>query len=197
MTQTFDIETELRKIVSMTEIVCSTGEYTVNWEDILSELEAYAEKGCAPSDTARFTADIVQAVRERAGYMLCRSDQFKNFTTTGEAAEYLALYALCKVGIASTGENPTPFIDAALKAESMYPDEFLRKALIESVASNITEDGADEIPPLIDAGLLLLDDTGILSALIGEARKRIKDAAWVAQSALNEAYLSVLRIMDV
>lgn len=48
MTYTFDIETELQKIVSMTEIICATENYAVNWEDILSELEAYAGKGCAP-----------------------------------------------------------------------------------------------------------------------------------------------------
>jgi hypothetical protein len=193
MTQPVNIETELQKIVSMTEIICATENHTVNWEDILSELEAYAEKGCAPSDTARFTADIVRVVRERAGHI----ERFLAFDTTGEAAEYLVLYALCKVGIASTGENPEPFLRAALTANRLHPSEHLRKALIESAASLITDNGEDEVPPLIDASVLLLDDTGILDTLIHETLDRIADPSWVAKTALDEAFVDIARMMEM
>jgi len=111
MANTFNIEKELQKIVSMIEIVYATKEYTVNWEDILAELEEFASKGCAPCDTARFAADIVRMVQECADYMHDHLEQFHGFTSTGEAAEYLTLYALREVGLASTGENPAPFID--------------------------------------------------------------------------------------
>ena len=193
MTHTFDIETELQKVVSMTEIICATENYTVNWEDILSELEAYAEKGCAPSDTARFTADIVRVIRERAG-LIGRS---LAFDTTGEAAEYLILYALCKVGIASTGKNPAPFLEAALKAEAISVSEHLRRALIEAATSPITENSDDELPPLIDASLLLLDETGALSALICQARELIEDPAWVAHVAVEQACKSIAKTLEV
>lgn len=193
MTQPFNIEAELRKIVSMTEIVCATENYTVNWEDILSELETYAEKGYAPCDTARFTADIVQVVRERAGH----TERFPAFDRTGEAAEYLVLYALCKVGIASTGGNPEPFLRAALTANGLRPGEHLRKALIESATSLITDDGEDEVPPLIDASVLLLDDTGILDTLIHETLDRIADPSWVAKTALDEALVDTARMMEM
>lgn len=193
MTQPFNIEAELRKIVSMTEIIFATENFTVNWEDILSELEAYAGKGYAPSDTARFTADIVSVIRERAGHI----KQFPNFDTTGEAAEYLVLYALCKVGIASTGENPAPFLEAALKAEAISVNEHLRRALIEAATSPISENGEDELPPLIDASLLLLDETGILSALICQARELIEDPAWVAHIAVEQACKSVEKTLEM
>ena len=193
MTHTFAIETELQKIVSMTEIVCATETYTVNWEDILSELEAYAEKGCAPCDTARFTADLVPVIRERAGHV----GRFLTFDTTDEAAEYLALYALCKVGIASTGENPAPFIEAALKAEAISVNVHLRRALIEAAASPISENGEDEIPPLIDASVLLLDETGVLSALICQARELVEDPEWVAHIAVEQACKSMAKTLEM
>lgn len=193
MTYPFNIETELRKIVSMTEIICATENYTVNWEDILSELEAYAEKGCAPSDTARFTADIVSVIRERAGHV----EKFLTFDTTSEAAEYMVLYALCKVGIASTGENPAPFLEAALKAEAISVNEHLRRALIEAATSSITEDGEEEIPPLIDAGVLLLDQGGALSTLICQARELIEDPVWVARIAVEQACKSISKILEM
>jgi len=193
MTHTFDIETELQKVVSMTEIICATENYTVNWEDILSELEAYAEKGCAPSDTARFTADIVRVIRERAGHI----GRSLAFDPTGEVAEYLVLYALCKVGIASTGENPAPFLEAALKAEVISVSEHLRRALIEAATSPITENGEGELPPLIDASLLLLDETGALSALICQARELIEDPAWVAHVAVEQACKSIAKTLEV
>jgi hypothetical protein len=193
MTQPFNIETKLRKIVSMTEIICATENYTVNWEDILSELEAYAEKGCAPCDTARFTADLVPVIRERAGHV----EQFLTFDTIGAAAEYMVLYALCKVGIASTGENPTPFLEAALKAEAISVNVHLRRALIEAATSPILENGEDELPPLIDTGLLLLDDTVALSTLICETRELIEDPAWVAHAAVEQACKSVARTWAV
>lgn len=193
MTYPFNIEPELRKIASMTEIICATEDYSVNWEDILSELEAYAEKGCAPSDTARFTAAIVPVIRERAGHI----EQFPTFDTTGEAAEYMVLYALCKVGIASTGENPAPFLEAALKAEAISINEHLRRALIEAATSPISENGEDELPPLIDASLLLLDETGILSTLICQARELIEDPAWVAQIAIEQACKSIVKTLEM
>lgn len=193
MTYPFNIETELRKIVSMTEIVCATENYTVNWEDILSELETYAEKGYAPCDTARFTADLVPVIRERAGQV----ERFLTFDTTGEAAEYLALYALCKVGIASTGENPAPFLEAALKAEAISINKHLRRALIEAATSSITEDGEEEIPPLIDAGVLLLDQGGALSTLICQARELIEDPVWVARIAVEQACKSISKALEM
>ena len=193
MTQPLNIETELRKIVSMTEIICATENFTVNWEDILSELEAYAEKGCAPSDTARFTADIVPVIRERAGHV----GQFLTFDTTGEAAEYMVLNALCKVGIASTGENPAPFLEAALKAEAISINEHLRRALIEATTSPISENGEDELPPLIDVSLLLLDETSILSTLICQARELIEDPAWVAHIAIEQACKSIVKTLEM
>lgn len=193
MTYPFNIETELRKIVSMTEIICATENYTVNWEDILSELEAYAEKGCTPSDTARFTAVIVPVIRERAGHI----EQFLTFDTTNEAAEYLVLYALCKVGIASTGENPAPFLEAALKAEAISVNEHLRRALIEAATSFITEDGEEETPPLIDAGVLLLDQGGALSTLICQARELIEDPVWVARIAVEQACKSISKTLEM
>ncbi len=193
MTHTFDIETELQKIVSMTEVICATKEYAVNWEDILSELEAYAEKGCAPCDTTRFTADIVQVIRERAGHI----ERFLTFDTTGEAAEYLVLYALCKVGIASTGENPAPFLEAALKAEAISVNVHLRRALIEAATSPISENGEDELPPLIDAGLLLLDETGVLSALICQAHELVEDPEWVAHIAVEQACKSMAKTLEM
>lgn len=51
---TADIETELQKIVSMTEIICATEKYMVDWEDILLELAAYVEKGSAPCDQGTY-----------------------------------------------------------------------------------------------------------------------------------------------
>ena len=197
MTHTFNIETELQKIVSMTEIICATENYAVDWEDILSELEAYAEKGCAPRDTARFTADIVRVVRKRGDYMHDKPGLFQNFTTTSEAAEYLTLYALCKVGIASTGENPEPFIRAALTAGAINVDEHLRCALFEAAASPISENGEDEIPPLIDASVLLLDETGALSTLICQARERVEDPAWVAHIAVEQACKSIAKTLEM
>ena len=198
MTHTFDIETELQKIVSMTEIVYPTENYTVNWEDILSELEAYAEKGCAPRDAARFTTDLVRVIRERADYMQrSQSADFCGFTITGEAAEYLTLYALCKVGIASIGENPKPFIQAALIVNTMSVNEYLMNALVEAATSHISEDGEDEIPALIDAGMLLLDETGRLSALLCQARELIEDPAWVARLAIEQAHKSVAPALEM
>lgn len=193
MTQPFYMEAEMQKVVSMTEIICATENYTVNWEDILSELETYAEKGFAPSDTARFTADIVRVVRERAGHV----ERFPAFDTTGEAAEYLVLYAICKVGVASTGENTKPFLRAALVANRLRPGEHLRKALIESATSLITDDGEDEVPPLLDASLLLLDDTGIPGTSIHETLDRIADPSWVAKTALDEAFVDITRMMEM
>ena len=66
---TSDIETRLQKIVSMTEIVCTTERYTVNREDILSELATYVEKYSASCDSARFVADIVHVLKEQADHM--------------------------------------------------------------------------------------------------------------------------------
>ena len=68
----------------------------VDWEDILSELAAYAEKGSAPCDTTRFIAHIVHVIKERA-------DHIKRFLlfTINEAAECLSLYAFCRVSIGS------------------------------------------------------------------------------------------------
>lgn len=197
MANTFNIEKELQKIVSMIEIVYATKEYTVNWEDILSELEAYAEKGSAPHDTARFAADIVRVVQERADYMHGRPELFRGFTSTGEAAEYLTLYALCNVGIASTGENPAPFIEAALTAGAIHADDHLRSALIEAATSPISEDGEDEIPPLIDASALLLDDGGALSELICMTRELIEDPAWVARVAVEQACKSIAKTLEM
>jgi hypothetical protein len=191
MTQPFNIETELQKIISMTETVFANDEYTVNWEDILAELEECTGKGFAPSDTARFTTDIVRSVRERANHMNSHRERFQEFTATGEMAEYLTLYALCEIGIASTGENPEPFIRASLTANKLRPTRWVKNALVEAAKSNITEDGEDEIPPLIDAALLLVDESGILSALCSEARDRIEDPAWVAEQALEDAYRNV------
>lgn len=196
MTHTFKIEPELQKIVPMTEAVFASEDYTVNWEDILSKLEECTDKGYAPSDTARFTADIVRAIRERADYMNSHREQYKDFTTVGDTAEYLTLYALCKVGIASTGENPEPFLRAALTASRLHPDEHLRKALIESAASLITDDGEDEVPPLIDAGMLLLEDSGILDTLVRETLGRIADVSWIAKTALDEAYVDIARMLE-
>ena len=87
---TSDIETELQKIVSVVEIVCATEKHKADWEDILSELVAYVEKGSAPCDTARFIADIVHVIK-----------RFLLFTTN-EAVEYLTLNAFCRVSIGST-----------------------------------------------------------------------------------------------
>lgn len=196
MTYIFKIEPELQKIVPMTEAVFASEDYTVNWEDILSELEECTDKGYAPSDTARFTADIVRAIRERADYMNSHREQYKDFTSVGDAAEYLTLYALCKVGVASTGENPEPFLRAALTASRLHPDEHLRKALIESAASLITDDGEDEVPPLIDAGMLLLEDAGILDTLVRETFGRIADVSWIAKTALDEAYVDIARMLE-
>jgi len=197
MTYTFKIEPELQKIVPMSEAVFASEDYTVNWEDILSELEECTDKGYAPSDTARFTADIVRAIRERADYMNSHREQYKDFTTVGDAAEYLTLYALCKVGIASTDEDPEPFLRVALTASRLHPDEHLRKALIESAASLITDDGEDEVPPLIDAGMLLLDDAGILDTLVRETLGRIADVSWIAKTALDEAYVDIARMLEM
>jgi hypothetical protein len=193
MTHTFNIETELQKIVSMTEIICATENYAVNWEDILSELEAYAEKGCAPRDTARFTADIVPVIQERADFI----ERFLTFDTAGEAAEYMILYALCKVGIASTGENPEPFIRAAITASGINVDEHIRSALIEAAASRISENGEDEMPPLIDANVLLLDETGVLSALICQAHELVEDPEWVAHIAVEQACKSMAKTWEM
>jgi hypothetical protein len=147
VTKITTIESELQNMVSMTETVLAMNNYTVNWEDILSELEAYTERGRVPSDTARFIPDIVRVVRERAEHMLRQSKQFRGFITTGEAAESLTLYALCKMGIASTGENPEPFIRAALKADyDSSADEDVLRALIEAATSHITEDGEGKLP---------------------------------------------------
>ena len=94
---TSEIETELQKIVSMTEIICATEKYTVDWEDILADLAAYVEKYSASCDSARFVADIVHVLKERADHIK-RSLLFN----TNEAAEYLTLYAICRVSIGST-----------------------------------------------------------------------------------------------
>lgn len=122
---------------------------------------------------------------------------FQNFTTTSEAAEYLTLYALCKVGIASMGKNPESFIWAALTAGAINVDEHLRCALIEADAYPISENGEDEIPPLIDAGMLLLDETGVLSALICEARELVEDPAWVAHIAVEQVGKSIAKTLEM
>lgn len=111
---TYDLEKELQKIVSMTEIIYATEEYTVNWEDILSELETYFERAYVSADTARFTTEIVYMIKERADYI----ERFLALASTNEAAEYLTLYALCKVGTMFQGEDLEPFIRAALDAAS-------------------------------------------------------------------------------
>lgn len=197
MTQPFNIETELQEIVSMTEVIFATDECTVNREDVLAELEECTDRGYVPSDTARFAADIVRAVRERANRMHFHHEQFQEFTTTGEAAEYLTLYALCKIGIASTGENHETFLRAALTANRLRPSEYIRRALIESATSLITDAGEDEVPPLINASVLLLDDTGILGTLIHETLDRIADPSWVAKTALDEAFVDIARMMEI
>ena len=112
------IEDALEKIVSLTDVIyeneCRDCVYTVNWVDILCELEEFASKGYDPSDIARYAVDIVQAVRDRAHYMQRRRCEFNGLTTTGEAAEYLTMFALSKLGIASINIDPQLFIHKVL-----------------------------------------------------------------------------------
>ena len=193
MTDKTTIENALQKIVPLTQVIyeSSCAGYTVNWEDILAELEECISKGYAPSDTHRFSADLVQVIRQRAEYMQTQPELFRDFTSTGEAAEYMTLFAVCKVGIASTGETPRPFIQAALTQNAVSLDEHLMDALVEAGTSTISENGEDETPPLIDASFLLLDETGVLSALICQARELIEDPAWVTHIAINHLCKSV------
>jgi len=198
MTDKTSIEDALQKLLRLTEVIYESecAGYTVNWEDILAELNECISKGYAPSDTPRFAADLVQVIRQRAEYMQAQPELFRGFTSTGEAAEYMTLYALCKVGIASTEENPTPFIQAALIAVALNVSEHLRSALIETASSLISEDGEDEIPPLIDAGVLLLDQTGALSKLICQASDLVEDSTWVAHVAVEAACKSMAKTLE-
>ena len=112
------IEDALEKIVSLTDVIyeneCRDCAYTVNWVDILCELEELSGKDYDPSEINRHAPDIVKAVCDRADYMHRRRREFDGLTTTGEAAEYLTMFALSKLGIASINIDPQLFIHKVL-----------------------------------------------------------------------------------
>jgi len=198
------IEEALKKFVSMTSVIYAAKhegcEYTVNWEDTLSELEEFAQNGYARADqiSAR-AADVVQAVRDRAVYMQNRRWEFDGLTTIGEAAEHLALFALCKTEIASINADTQALIRVAITTEEIsaivsnhFDNDFVGgDHLLEALlAAGMPLEGEETV---IDVRALLVDESRSLDRIIGLARKWTRDPQWIADTAIYTACQLVLK----
>jgi hypothetical protein len=160
--------------------------------------------GFAPSDTADHVSKIVAAARKHIDYMEKHDWKFDGLSSAEEAAEHIALFALCKTGMASLNADPQPFIRAALTTSAMWHitthhedgdlvgGDHLLEALFRASTPPVIKDDGDELQPDINVIDLLLDDRHLLDEIVESARRLTRDPQWVADQAVLWAAQRVL-----